>query len=413
MPYKKNLFIILSGSFIIMVGFGITLPVLPNLIQRLSISEGVSRQYISFHIGMLTGLYALMQFLFSPIFGILSDKKGRKPLIIIGLAGYSLSLLFFPVTTSLWLFYVLRIIGGIFSAAFLTGAIAYIADISPIDKRGRAMALYGSSIGFGLVAGPLIGIIFPQINFHKFFDFFHLTLDSYTIPFVIAALFSITVLIALLLFLKEHVKVPEIKLNSSYKDFKDYFKNNRWSLKETFVILLLSFISQFSLAMFEGTFAIHSQKIYQFDIMQISLIFIVCGGVMGLLQLGPVYWLIEKKGENYLLPFGLIFMGIGMALLMSTQRLELLLIYVSLISIGMALLTPGLASLISKNSVSNHGIALGIFSSINSLAQATGVLFGSIALAWSVHLPYWLSSFVLIVSAVFVLFKQRTSIILK
>jgi len=165
--------------------------------------------------------------------------------------------------------------------------------------------------------------------------------------------------------------------------------------------------------MFEGTFAIHSQIIYQFDLKQISIIFIVCGGVMGLLQLGPVPWLIKKKGENYLLPLGLIFMGIGMALLMSTQRLELLLIYVSMISIGMAMLSPSLASLVSKESHNNYGLSLGIFSSVNSLAQAIGVFFGGIVLIWNAHFSYWLSSFSLIGLAMLILIKQRTSIILK
>lgn len=391
-----------------MVGFGITLPVLPYLIQRISISEGISENLISFHVGLLTGLYAMMQFLFSPIFGILSDKKGRKPLIILGLAGYSLSLVFFSIATSLWLFYVLRIIGGIFSAAFLTGSIAYIADVTPIDKRGRGMALYGSFIGLGLVAGPLIGSLFSKINFHLFLEWFDFTLDSYTIPFMLSSLFAVGVTIALLIFLKEQKKVLETKSKPLLINIKSYFKNIKWSFKETLVmLLLLSFISQFSLAMFEGTFAIHSQRLYQFDLEQVSIIFIVCGGVMGLLQLGPVPWLIEKKGESYLLPFGLISMGIGMALLMSTQRMELLLVYVSLISIGMAMLAPGLASLVSKESHNNFGVSLGIFSSVNSLAQATGVLFGGIALIWYTHLSYWVVSFVLIVSAILILIKQR------
>lgn len=410
MNYNRSLLIILSGLFIITVGFGITLPVLPYFIQRLSISEGLTQKFISFHVGLITGIYALMQFIFSPIFGILSDKKGRKPLIIFGLAGYSFSLFFFSVSTELWLFYVFRIIGGIFSAAFMTGAIAYIADVTPIDKRGRGMSLFGGIIGMGFVAGPLIGILFSQINSHIFFDWFHFTVDSYTFPFLLSAIFSFAVLIALLLFLKENMKAAGIKSKSSYINFKDYLKKIKWSVKEALVtLLLLSFISQFSLAMFEGTFAIHSQSIYQFDLKQISVIFIVCGGVMALLQLGPVPWLIEKKGEYYLLPLGLIFMGLGMTLLMSTQRIELLLIYVTMLSIGMAMLTPSLASLVSKESHHNFGVSLGIFSSVNSLAQATGVFIGGIALMWHTHLSYWLTAFFLFASAILIIIKQRTS----
>ncbi len=414
MSFNRNLFIILSGLFIVMVGLGLTLPVLPYFIQRLSTSEGITQQFTSFHVGLLTGLYALMQFLFSPIFGILSDRIGRKPLIIWGMFVYSLSLLFFTITTNLLLFYVLRIVGGIFSAAFLTGSIAYIADVTSIDKRGRGMALYGSFVGLGLVAGPFIGSFFSQTNFHLSFYLFDFIIDKYTVPFLLSGLFSIVVSMALLIFLKESKEVPASESKTVSPNIKDYFKNQKWSLKDTLImLLLLSFLSQFTLAMFEGTFAIHSQRLYNFDLEQISIIFAVCGGVMGLLQLGPVSWLIEKKGESSLLPFGLIFMGIGISLLMSTQQLELILIYVSVISVGMALLTPSLASLVSKESQNNYGISLGIFSSVNSLAQATGVLFGGITLIWYTHLSYWLTSFFLIVSAILIFIKQRYSKIAK
>ena len=96
--------------------------------------------------------------------------------------------------------------------------------------------------------------------------------------------------------------------------------------------------------MFEGTFALHSQRLFLFGPKQMSIVFIVCGTVMGLLQLGPVAWLIKKPQENSLLPYGLVILSVGMSLLMLSNKMEFILLFISIVSVGMAILTPYLAS---------------------------------------------------------------------
>ena len=159
--------------------------------------------------------------------------------------------------------------------------------------------------------------------------------------------------------------------------------------------------------MFEGTFALHSQRLFSFGPQQMSLVFIICGSLMGLLQLGPVGWLIETKGENVLLPFGFLFLGIGIFMLTTSKQMGLILIYVSFISMGMAILTPSLASLITKDSEKEYGAALGIFSSINSLGQVAGVVLGGIIMIWFDHLAYWIVAAILLVVAYLVFSKKR------
>ena len=151
-----------------------------------------------------------------------------------------------------------------------------------------------------------------------------------------------------------------------------------------------------SLALFEGTFGLHSQRLFAFGSQEMSVVFIVCGSVMGLLQLGPVAWLIKKKGENALLPYGLIILSIGMSLLMLSNKMEFVLLFVSIVSVGMAILSPCLASLVTKDSKKNYGTTLGIFSSVNSLGQVLGVVSGSIMMIWFVHLPYFIISIILL-----------------
>ena len=132
---------------------------------------------------------------------------------------------------------------------------------------------------------------------------------------------------------------------------------------------------------------------------------------MGLLQLRPVSWLMKKQGDNELRPYVLIILSIGMSLLMLSNKMEFILFFVSIVSIGMAILTPCLASLITKDSGKNYGTTIGIFSSANSLGQVLGVVTGSIMMIWFVHLPYFIISILLLISACISVPKFRLNIL--
>ena len=408
MPFNKNLIVLLFGLFLVMVGFGITLPVLPFYIQKLSLAKGISPERLWLHVGLITGSYPLMQFLFSPFLGSLSDKIGRRPLILYGLAGYSITMFLFSISGSLLFLYIFRLLAGLFSAAFLTASSAYIADNTTEKKRGGGMSLLVSVAGLGAVAGPLVGNLFSKVKI----TIGRFTLDKFSLPFSISAVLVLLVFCFLFFALSEPQKnnAPEInKLKPAEKESVFVYLK---TLKKSFLLLLFfSFISQLSLAMFEGTFALHSQRLFSFGPKQMSIAFIVCGSVMGLLQLGPVAWLIKKKGENALLPYGLIILSIGMSLLMLSNQMIFILLFVSIVSFGMAILSPCLASLITKDSGKNYGTALGIFSSVNSLGQVLGVVIGSVMMIWFVHLPYFIISILLLITACISIPKFRLNIL--
>ena len=222
------------------------------------------------------------------------------------------------------------------------------------------MALLSSVAGLGAVAGPLLGNLFSKASMQFNLPFGQFTLDKFSAPFVISSLLTLVVFILYVILLPESLTAPDKMITQTTANAKVVLLPNWRSLNRIFILLLtLSFISQLALSMFEGTFALHSQRLFSFGPHQMSLVFIICGALMGLLQLGPVAWLIEKKGENFLLPFGFLFLSIGIFMLTTSRKMEWILIYVAFISIGMAILTPGLASLITKDSGKEYGASLG------------------------------------------------------
>ena len=394
--------------FLVMTGLGMTLPVLPFYIEKLLASEGISSNTVSLHVGLITAAFPLTQFFFSSYLGSLSDKVGRRPLILGGIAGFSVSTFIFSLGGSIVLLYISRLMAGIFTAGFVTASGAYIADKTSKEKRGKNMALLSSVAGLGAVAGPLLGNLFSKVSMQFNLPFGQFTLDKFSSPFVISSVLTLVVFILYVILLPESLNAPDKMTTQTVAKAKVPLLPNWRSLSRTFMLLLtLSFISQLALSMFEGTFALHSQRLFSFGPQQMSMVFIICGSLMGLLQLGPVAWLIEKKGENVLLPFGFLFLGIGIFMLTTSRQMEWILIYVSFISIGMAILTPSLASLITKDSGKEYGASLGIFSSVNSLGQVAGVVIGGIIMIWSDHLAYWIVAVILMVVAYLVLPKKR------
>ena len=406
--YSKEKVILLCGVFLVMTGLGITLPVLPFYIEKLLSAEGVSSKTVSLHVGLITAAFPLTQFFFSSYLGSLSDKIGRRPLILGGIAGFSVSTFIFSLGGSIPLLYISRLMAGIFTAGFVTATGAYIADNTSKEKRGKNMALLSSVAGLGAVAGPLLGSLFSKVsmNFNRPFGKF--TLDKFSSPFVISAVLTLVVFILYVILLPESLKAHDKMTKQTSTKTRVSFLPNWSLLNRTFMLLLaLSFISQLALSMFEGTFALHSQRLFSFGSRQMSLVFIICGSLMGLLQLGPIAWLIEKKGEKALLPFGFLSLGIGIFMLTTSRQMEWILIFVSFISIGMAMLTPSLASLITKDSEKEYGASLGIFSSVNSLGQVAGVVIGGIIMIWFDHLAYWIVAVILMVIAYLLLPKRK------
>jgi len=401
---KKPLFILYFCLMVVMIGFGITLPVLPFFIEQQAFTEGVTTGAASMHVGLLTGIFALMQFFFSPIWGRLSDRYGRRPIFLIGLAGYAFSLLLFGLGRDLLLLYGARILGGILSAAVFPTAITYVADLTTEKERGRGMAWLGSATGLGVVIGPALGALLSGLGGHFTFLSVHIYLNSFSIPFFGAALLSFLTLWGAIHWLPESSRPTQL-IKTRHLSWRDILPLPAITGGGLAALLTLAFLTQFALAIFEGTFALHAQELAAFGTTQMGIVFVICGSVMALAQIAIVGWLIDRIGEKALLPVGFALTGAGLGLLMMTEQLEFILIYVAIFALGIAVLTPSLASLVSKRSGKQFGTTMGYLNAAISLGQASGPVLGGILFVWQFHAPYLITVAFLIAATIYITWK--------
>src|SRR5688572_28591668 len=169
MPARFSLLVVLSVVYIDMLGIGLAFPVLPRLIEQF---EGGDVSRASYIYGALAAAYSVMQFLLAPLLGALSDRFGRRPVILLALVGMGINYLLLAFAPTLALFALARMIAGALGATF-TAAGAYLADITPPEKRAQAFGLIGAAFGFGFITGPAIGGLLGEVDLR--------------LPFIVAA----------------------------------------------------------------------------------------------------------------------------------------------------------------------------------------------------------------------------------
>jgi DHA1 family multidrug resistance protein-like MFS transporter len=380
---NKHLFVLLASLFVVMIGLGITMPVLPFYVERLGLSAGVSRQAIVLHVTLLTGVYALMQLVFAPLWGRWSDRLGRRPLILIGIAGYVVAQVMFGLSTSLWLLYAARIFGGILSSATLPVAAAYVADVTSEKERVRGMAWLGTSVSLGFVVGPALAGALSLRDLHVNARFGHLRIDNFSVPFFAAALLGLVTFFIALRWLPESLP-PRVPHASEVKARPDW--------RGLGPLLGLALATQFGLTLFEATFALYAQAKFNYGLAQVGTIFVVCGLVMTVFQVGLVGFLSGRVREIYQIGVGFGLMGLSLALLSTASSTFAVVGLVGLLALGTAFISPNLAALISKRG-RKHGVgaALGIQNAANSLGQVLGPLLGGALFLWQANAPYLLT----------------------
>lgn len=362
---NKNMVILMISLIVVMMGYGIAMPVLPFYIDSLG-GKGL-------HYGALIASYGVMQLLFAPVWGSLSDKHGRKPMLLIGMFGLGLAMILFAFSTELWMLYAAMLFSGSMSSATLPAAQAYAADSTSKENRGAAMGRIGGAIGIGVVLGPGIGGVLGSVSLNT--------------PFFAASGFCLLTFLIILFGLPEslarenRVEKAEIQLMQV---------KGLWQMLFTPVGfgLMAAFIAIFGQTIFSSVFGLYALARFSYGPEQVGTILMAMAVMYALAQgllVGPAT---KRFGEVNVIIFAFIGSALGfMAILFSGSFLTILLT-ISFFMLMNSFLKPSALAFVSKRATGNQGQAMGIAESYMSLGRIIGPLWGGIIFDVNLFLPF-------------------------
>lgn len=360
---RKAIIFIFVTVMVDVIGFGIIIPVLPTLIEQLT---GLAINEASAYGGMLLVAFAVMQFIFSPILGELSDKFGRRPVLLFSLFGLSIDYLVHAFAPTIWWLFVGRLLAGIGGASFTT-ATAYMADISTKEEKAKNFGLIGAAFGFGFIIGPAIGGIFGDIDVR--------------LPFYIAAALSFANFLFGYFFVPESLPVenrrePDLKKMLPGMALKDLgtFKGIG------FLLLALFFVNIASQAM-PAIWSWFTIEMFDWSEAEVGYSLSFVGLVVAIVQGGLVGVVVKKFGQVKVILFGFVFWSTGMLLFAFAVKSWMLYAFMIPYALG-GVAGPTLQGLLSNTvSETEQGKLQGAITSMISIttiigpAIATGLFF--------------------------------------
>jgi DHA1 family tetracycline resistance protein-like MFS transporter len=383
------------------LGFSIIIPLIPDYVQRgLHLADSQDPR-IGEYGGWLGASYALMQFLFAPLWGSLSDKIGRKPILIGSLIGDAVFYTLFGLSThTLAGQFAARILAGIFSSASLSVAQAYAADITPPHLRAMGLGYLGAAFGVGFILGPALGGLIGQLGLAW--------------PLYFSAVLALVNLVYIARYLPEPPRAPETAAKAP-AGFGQRLRLMTQAVSGPMGFLyLLTFAVTFAFGNLEGTFTVYLKQHLEPGLSQHQSIaaaggvFAYIGVLIVVIQGGLIRPLVKKYGEARLVVVGIGLMALGFLCFPLAPLLSILLIGPMVpISIGSGLNAPSLRALISKRATA-QGAALGLSASFDSLARATGpATAGYLYKNVGATAPYWCAGIVMSLCFLFALLRRR------
>ena len=328
-----------------LIGFGLIIPILPQLALQFNVG--------GFWMGLLLCSYSLAQFIASPVLGQLSDKIGRKPVLVASKLGTALSYLLLANASTYPLFLLARLLDG-FTGGNIAVARAYVSDITTPENRTKGMAIIGMSFGVGFVLGPALG------------GFLFGMYDTHFIPCLIAGGLSLLATLFTIILLEEPKKLKS-KQSNKVSNLKLLTQKNIG------IILITQFIFMCCFAAFETTFSVFMHTSYNFTAQDNSQLFLY----LGLLALFIQGGIVRKSFKNLRLAtiLGLLLTAVTFIGLSFTPKLWVLYAALIVLSFGIALLNTHLPALLSQQSQNtNNGQVMGLYESVGSISRIIGPL---------------------------------------
>lgn len=386
MPHRASIWVVFTIVLIDMLGFGIVMPVLPRLIMDLGAMPVDSAAVFA---GWLGAGYAAMQFLFAPILGNLSDRFGRRPVLLAALLGYGIDYAVMGVAPSLWWLVAGRIAAGITGASY-SAAYAYIADITPPEKRAASFGLMGMAFGFGFIFGPalggLLGTIGPRIPFYAAAG---LAFANFLIGFVV---------------LRESL-APENRRPFEWKRANAFAALRALRRQSGTVLWFVAALGVWQLAhtVYPSIWSYVAIAAWHFDAKRIGLALAVVGITSALVQGVGLRWVAPRLGERNAVLIGVIGFSVAAVLYVAARSTPL--VYVAIIVGSLqGFVAPSVQALSSRAiDAKSQGELQGATQSVGSIAQiiAPPLYAGVFAKFSGVHPLAWIPAMPMLVAAGF------------
>jgi len=361
---------------VVMLGFGIVIPILPFYVETMSASAQ--------SLGILMAIFSIAQFISAPIWGNLSDRIGRKPLLMIGLLGSAVGQILFGLSTQFWMLLVSRALTGILSSATMPTAMAYISDSTTEENRSGGMGMLGAAMGVGMVLGPGLGGWLGQ--------------KSLSLPFFGAAAVTVLAFFLVLILLPESLPVDQ-RITNHVKGQSQLVTMFSALSGPAGFLFILAFLVSFAMTSFEGIFALFASHRFQYGPEQVGTIMTVIGLLSAVAQGGLTGPLSRRFGDHNVIKASLIGTAIGFAIMLTARNFTGVLLTTSFFVLSNNMLRPGIASLISRN-VENQGSAQGLNNAFMSLGRIVGPLWAGFMFDINLDFPYLSSAAIMLVSFV-------------
>ncbi len=396
---RKNLFILSFTLLVVMLGYGMVMPIMPFYIEHFG-AGGTE-------LGWLMSTYSLMQLICAPIWGILSDRYGRKPILAIGVLGYAITLFMFGLANSFTMLFIARSLSGILSSATMPTAMAYIGDNTPQKEKSKGMGQLGAMVGVGVILGPLAGGL--------------LSTDSLSLPFFVGSGLAFLALL-LVVFLLPESKTTSLStgelvppnasashLTDGPNPFNQQNPNDKIDsvksgathpprtldiylhviLSPAGILLLLIFIMSFGMTNFQGMIGLYVVDKFAFNTKQVGAIWMVMGVVLIIGQGVLVGPLTKKLGDLNLIKIGLLGGAIGFVLVAFAVDYITTLLALGFFILTLALIGPALNSHISAFAGEHQGTVMGLNSAMTSLGRVVGPLWGGYIYDINIEYPFY------------------------
>jgi MFS family permease len=356
---KASLLVLFLTVFIDLIGFGMVIPFLSYYAREYG-AGGVA-------VGTVVGIYSIMQFLFAPMWGRVSDRIGRRPVLLIGLTASFTGYLMFAFARSLTVLLISRVIAGIGGANIAT-AQAYITDSTSPENRAKGMGLIGAAFGLGFILGPPLSGILSAVGTRY-------GLHGNLLPGLVAAGLSFTAALVALSVLAES-KPKDLKPASG---LPPQFDPRIWRelAGNQLLVALMSglFLTLLAVAGMEISVTLHGRDRFDFNQLDMAWFFLFMGVIVAGIQGGLIGRVVRTIGEQNVIIIGAASFTLGFFLVPSVFRVPLLYFVAFFIAVGQGLCYPALTSLVSKAAPENErGGILGVASSVGSMARFVGPL---------------------------------------